>query len=78
MLILCLLILGTTSSEHISNVSHSQTGSSLLQQAIKYLVDYTASEAEAHLDMNNMESRVAGIAYEKLTEKLGRCIRVSN
>ena len=73
-LILCLLILGMTSCQHVSDVSaRSQTRSSYLQQAINYLVNYTATETETHMDMNDIGSRVAAIAYEKLTENLGRC-----
>lgn len=71
-LVLCLLIMGVVSSHRVPDVSRSQRGSSFLQQAIRYLVNYTAAEAEAHMDMNNIGSRVAAIAYEKLTENLGR------
>lgn len=73
-LILCFLILGMTSCQHVSDVpARSQTRSSYLQQAINYLVNYTATETESHMDMNDIGSRVAAIAYEKLTENLGRC-----
>ena len=68
-LVLCL---GFASSQDVADVPHPQTGSSLLQQAVRYLVNYTASEARAHMDMDNIGSTVAAIAYEKLTEKLGR------
>ena len=72
LVILCSTILGLVSCQDVADVPHSQTGSSLLQQAVGYLVNYTASEAKAHMDMYNIGSTVAAIAYEKLTEKLGR------
>ena len=59
-------------TSHHRDISNHQGGSGLLQQAIKYLVNYTAAEAEARLDMNNIGSTVAAIAYHELTEKLGR------
>ena len=52
-------------------MSHTERASSLLQQAITYLVNYTAAEAKAHMDAYNLASRVAAIAYDKLTDKLG-------
>ena len=67
-----LLVLGTVSSQDVKYVPHSRRDSGLLQQAIKYLVNYTAAEAEASLDMNNIGSTVAAIAYQEFTEKLGR------
>ena len=72
LLVLCSLMLGVVCSQHVVDVPRSQGGSGLLQQAIKYLVNYTAAEAEARLDMNNIGSTVAAIAYHELTEKLGR------
>ena len=69
-LVLCSITLGLASSQDVAAPSH--TGSSLLQQAIRYLVNYTAAEARAHMDMYNLGSTVAAIAYEKLTEKLGK------
>ena len=59
-------------TSHHGDISNHQGGSGLLQQAIKYLVNYTAAEAEARLDINNIGSTVAAIAYHELTEKLGR------
>ena len=53
-----------------------QNGSGLLQQAIKYLVNYTASEAKTRLDMQGIGSTVAAIAFQELTEKLGRYISI--
>ena len=73
LVVLCLPIL--VGSQDVADVTHSHIGSSLLQQAVRYLVNYTATEARAHMDMYNIGSTVAAIAYEKLTEKLGRCIR---
>ena len=72
LLVLCSLMLGVVCSQHVVDVPRSQGGSGLLQQAIKYLVNYTAAEAEARLDMNNIGSTVAAIVYHELTEKLGR------
>lgn len=71
-LVLCLLMLGIASSQYVADVSRSRWGPGLLQQAIRYLVNYTAAEAEERLNMNNIGSTVAAIAYEELTEKLGR------
>ena len=71
-LVLYSIILGLASSQDVATPSH--TGSGLLQQAIRYLVNYTAAEATAYMDMYNLGSTVAAIAYEKLTEKLGRHI----
>ena len=70
-LVACLLILSEVSSHDVADVSHPQRGSTLLHQAIKHLVNYTASEAKASLDMYNMGSTVAAIAYQQLNEKLG-------
>lgn len=81
-LAVCLLILGEVSSHDVadvypswrnSDVPSSQRGSGVLQQAIKYLVNYTASEAKASLNMHNIGSTVAAIAYQELTEKLSKC-----
>ena len=74
LLVLCSLMLGMACSQNVPDVLNPRGGSGLLQQAIKYLVNYTASEAEARLDMNNIGSTVAAIAYQELTEKLGRKI----
>ena len=70
--VLCLLVLGIVGSQDVTYVPHSQRDSGLLQQAIKYLVNYTTAEAEASLDMNNIGSTVAAIAYQEFKEKLGR------
>ena len=69
--VMCLPMFSIATS-HRGDISNRQGGSGLLQQAIKYLVNYTAAEAEARLDMNNIGSTVAAIAYHELTEKLGR------
>ena len=70
-LVLYLLILGIARSQKVQEMSHTERASSLLQQAITYLVNYTAAEAKAHMDAYNLASRVAAIAYDKLTDKLG-------
>ena len=69
--VMCLPMFSIATSHH-GDISNHQGSSGLLQQAIKYLVNYTAAEAEARLDMNNIGSTVAAIAYHELTEKLGR------
>ena len=66
-----LLILGVVESHEIGpGVSHK--GYTFLQEAVRNLINYTAVEVEAHLDMNDLGSTVAAIAYQKLTEKLGK------
>ena len=55
-----------------NDAADQASGPGLLQEAIKYLVNYTASEAKTRLNMNNIGSTVAAIAYQELTEKLGR------
>ena len=71
-LLFALVLLILVSSHDAANMSPSRSGPDLLQQAIKYLVNYTASEAKTRLNMNNIGSTVAAIAYQELTEKLGR------
>ena len=70
------LVLFILVSSH--DAANSPSSPDLLQQAIKYLVNYTASEAKTRLDMNNIGSTVAAIAYQDLTEKLGRHKYYSN
>lgn len=74
-LVLCSLMLGIVSSS--ADVSRLRRGSGLLQQAINYLVNYTATEAEAHLDMKSIGSTIAGIAYQELTKKLSKNLYVT-
>jgi len=71
-LIICLLILHEISGYDVADVPHLQRGPILLHRAVKHLVNYTASEAKASLDMNSIGSTVAAIAYQKLNEKLGQ------
>ena len=59
-------------SHDAADMDPSRSTPDLLQQAIKYLVNYTASEAKTRLDMNNIGSTVAAIAYQELTEKLSK------
>ena len=66
-----LLILGAMGSHEV-DVSPSHKGSAFLREAVKNLINYTAIEVEAHLDMNDIGSTIAGIAYQKLTTKLGK------
>jgi len=82
-IVVCLLVLDGVSSNDVADVYPSRWGSdvssssqreSSLQQAIKYLVNYTASEAKASLDMYSIGSTVAAIAYQELTDKFGMCI----
>lgn len=68
-LVICTLTLVSS-----QEVAHSRRGSTVLQQAIKNLINYTATEAEARLDKNNIGSIIAAIAYQELTAKLGRCM----
>ena len=71
--ILVLFLLTLVSSQSVADVSsHYQQRSRLLKQAIEHLVNYTTTEAKTHLDLYNIESAVAAIAYEQLTKKLGR------
>lgn len=70
-LCLCLLTLSAVVGHKI-DVSTSHKGSTFLREAVKNLINYTAIEVEAHLDMNEIGSTIAGIAYQKLTTKLSK------
>lgn len=65
-------ILGAVGSQEVGDVSPSQRSSMLLQEAVRNLINYTAMEVEARLDMNDIGSTVAAIAYQKVTKKLGK------
>ena len=74
---MCLLILGAESADHVVgshklDVSPSNKGSTFLREAVRNLINYTAIQVEARLDMNDIGSTIAGIAYQKLTTKLGK------
>ena len=66
---MCLLVVGAFASHEV-DVPSSHKGSTFLREAVKNLINYTALEIEAHLDMNDIGSKIAGIAYQKLTTKL--------
>ena len=74
-LIVVLVLFGLITGHNAADTA-IQNGSGLLQQAIKYLVNYTASEAKTRLDMKSIGSTVAAIAFQELTEKLGRYISI--
>ena len=66
------LLLVAVSSHEVGDVAPSNRGSTFLREAVKNLINYTAIEVQAHLDMNNIGSTIAAIAYKKLTENLGK------
>ena len=70
-LVVCLLILDSMGSQEVAGVSTAQKGSTFLQDAIRNLINYTAIEVEARLDMNDIAGTVAAIAYQKVTAELG-------
>ena len=51
-------------------------GTALLQESIGHLVNYTSLEALDYLNLQNLGSKVAGIAYEDYKVKLGECNEV--
>ena len=69
-LVLCLVAMCLVTSQDATDTDDPQ--SSPLQQAVKYLVNYTAIEAGQHMDMYNIGSTIAAIAYDKLMEELGK------
>lgn len=65
-------MLGVVGNQEVGDVSPVNKGSNYLQQAIQNLINYTAIEVEAHLDMNDIGSTIAAIAYQKFTAKLSK------
>ena len=64
------LLMSSVVGSHEVDISPSHKGSKFLREAVKNLINYTTIEVQAGLDMNDIGSTVAGIAYQKLTEKL--------
>ena len=69
-LLLCLVTMCLVTGQDAADMNDPQTN--LLHQAVRYLVNYTASEAGQHMDMYDIGSTVAAIAYDKLIEQLGK------
>ena len=68
-LIVYLLMSSVMGSREVG-VSPSHKRSTFLREAVRNLINYTAIEVQAHLDMSDIGSTVAGIAYQKLIAKL--------
>lgn len=75
LLMICPLILGAVGNHEVE-LSPSQKASTFLREAVRNLINYTAVEVEAHLDMNGIGSTIAGIAYQKFTKQLGKWINI--
>ena len=48
-----------------------EDGTTVLQESIEHLVNYTANEALDYLNLNKIGNNVANLAYESYKYKLG-------
>ena len=49
-------------------------GTVILQGSVEHLINYTAYEALEHLNLKNLGSNVADVAYESYKDKLSKYI----
>ena len=56
----------------VCSVVHATNHTGFLEEAVSYLVDYTAAESGKVLDSLNIKKRVINIAQEQFDTKIGK------